>query len=271
MGPAQAQGTDPAVDPCASLLVRYPGGGGGGAQAWRLMVEGEGGALQFYGAEHSRDPGHPQFDGIEEAFAQFRPTLVFYEGPERPLETTREATITGYGESGFVRFLAARDGVPVARLEPDPRAEFRAVMAEFEPEQVALFYVLREAARLRDREGLSQDALRAAVAQLLERAAAVGAMPFATLDELEAAYARYWNEPARWWEAPQRWFDPNLSSEATGGLFTNDVNRASSEFRNEHMYRVLSEAVRQGERVFAVVGRNHVPMQAPALRCALGQ
>lgn len=38
---------------------------------------------------------------------------------------------------------------------------------------------------------------------------------------------------------------------------------------NGHMVAVLAEAVREGERAFAVVGRNHVPMQAPALRCAL--
>ena len=47
------------------------------------------------------------------------------------------------------------------------------------------------------------------------------------------------------------------------------INRASSEFRNRHMYAVLAGAARSGERVFAVVGRNHVPMQAPALACAL--
>jgi hypothetical protein len=37
------------------------------------------------------------------------------------------------------------------------------------------------------------------------------------------------------------------------------------------MYAVLSEAAQQGERVFAVVGRNHVPMQAEALKCALAE
>ena len=47
------------------------------------------------------------------------------------------------------------------------------------------------------------------------------------------------------------------------------INAASSEARNAHMYRVLSRAALSGERVFAVVGRNHVPMQAEALRCAL--
>lgn len=45
--------------------------------------------------------------------------------------------------------------------------------------------------------------------------------------------------------------------------------RRSRSARNVHMFRVLTKAAMRGERVFAVVGRNHVPMQAPALRCAL--
>jgi hypothetical protein len=64
-------------------------------------------------------------------------------------------------------------------------------------------------------------------------------------------------------------FDPLKSSAETGGIFTNDVNRASSEFRTRHMYTVLATAAARADRVFAVVGRDHVPAQAAALRCAL--
>ncbi|MBA3321606.1 MAG: hypothetical protein H0T45_09230 [Pyrinomonadaceae bacterium] len=48
-----------------------------------------------------------------------------------------------------------------------------------------------------------------------------------------------------------------------------EINQESSGYRNLHMFRVLAQAAREGKKVFAVVGRNHVPMQAPALRCAL--
>lgn len=47
------------------------------------------------------------------------------------------------------------------------------------------------------------------------------------------------------------------------------INAASSEARDVHMYRALARAALSGEKVFAVVGRNHVPMQAEALRCAI--
>jgi hypothetical protein len=72
-----------------------------------------------------------------------------------------------------------------------------------------------------------------------------------------------------WWQAPQSWFDPNKRSAETGGIFTNEINALSSDFRDVHMYRVVADQVNLGHRVLAVVGRNHIPLQAPALKCAI--
>jgi hypothetical protein len=130
--------------------------------------------------------------------------------------------------------------------------------------------VLRETARLRERRGLKEEELKQTVAKLLERAAAMtGLAAFTTLEGLDAAYKRYWTDPPAWWQAPQSWFDPLKTSKETGGVFTNDINRLSSEYRNLHMYTSLAKEALAGKKVFAVVGRNHVPMQSAALRCAL--
>jgi hypothetical protein len=229
------------------------------------------GRLYYFPAGHSADPADPQFREIERAWGQVRPTIAFYEGPNRPIAATRDETIRQAGESGFVRFLATRDGIPFVTLEPPPQDEAKFIMQKFSPEQVKLFYVLREAARLRERRKLPEAELRAAIAQLLERASRIEGIGsvVSTLDELDAAYRRHWKSPEHWWQAPSDWFDPLQSSANTGGIFTNEINRLSSEYRNRHMYEVLARAALEGKRVFAVVGGNHVPMQEPALRCAL--
>ncbi len=215
-------------------------------------------------------PGDPQFAEIEKAWDALKPTVAFYEGPNRPVAGSAEETIRQAGESGFVRFLAKRDGVTFLTLEPSPQEEAAFVSKKYPAEQVMLFYVLRETARLRERRKLPEAELKAAVAGLLEKASKMtGLAAFTTLEGLEAAYRRHWTAPANWWEAPQQWFDPLKSSQETGGLFTNDINRLSSEYRNLHMYTALAYAALEGKRVFAVVGRNHVPMQAQALRCAV--
>lgn len=229
----------------------------------------EGGSLLYYGASHSRDPQHPQFAEINARWTQARPTVAFYEGPRRPVADSEDETIRRFGESGLVRWLAQRDGVRVERLEPEVQEEVDHLLREFPPEQVKLFFVLREACRLRDVEHLGQKELSQAVASLLARASSLKGIGqvIASVDELEAAYSRHWSEPPNWWQAPNHWFDPMLTD--TGGRFTNEVNRASSHFRNLHMYRRLSAEVLGGQRVFAVVGRDHVPMQMPAIDCKL--
>ena len=256
---------------CSQRLVSYAD--------WRkvkdpnflLDINSARGRLYYFGVQHSADPAHTQFAEIEKAWQALKPTVAFYEGPNRPVAPTRDETIKQAGESGFVRFLAARDGVPFRSLEPSPQEEAAYIMKKYAPEQVMLFYVLREAARLRDRRKLSEEELKKAIAQLLTQASKMKGFEtvIPNLEALDAAYRKYWAAPAHWWQAPAEWFDPIRPSSETGGVFTNEINRMSSEYRNLHMYRLLAGAALEGNRVFAVVGRNHVPMQERALRCAL--
>jgi len=64
-----------------------------------------------------------------------------------------------------------------------------------------------------------------------------------------------------WREVSQGWFDP-VASQA----YTNQISRLSGEFRDLHMVKLLIDEVRQGKRVFAVVGGSHVVMQERALK-----
>jgi hypothetical protein len=174
------------------------------------LVSSSKGRLYYFPAGHSSDPADPQFREIERAWSKVKPTIAFYEGPNRPIAATRDETIKQVGESGFVRFLATRDAIQFVTLEPSPQDEANFIMQKFSPEQVKLFYVLREAARLRERRKLPETDLRASIAQLLERASKIKGIGSVinSLDELDAAYRRYWESPAHWWQAPSAWFDP---------------------------------------------------------------
>ena len=270
--PAQSQPAAGGPDArCSQKLVAYADWPDVRNPAFSLDIDSARGKLHYFGAEHSSDPAHAQFAEIEKRWGASKPTVAFYEGPNRPLAASAEETIKQAGESGFVRFLATRDQIPFRSLEPAPQEEAAYIMKKYTAEQVMLFYVLRETARLRDRRKLSEEELKKAVAQMLAQASKMKGFEsvLPNVEALDAAYRKHWNDPAEWWQAPARWFDPLRSSAETGGKFTNEINRMSSEYRNLHMYRTLAQAALEGKRVFAVVGRNHVPMQAQALRCAL--
>ena len=235
-----------------------------GATEWDFRGSG----ATVIGGEHSRDPSHEQFARIASAFKTAKPTLILFEGPDRGVAGSRDETIRTRGESGFARLLAKGAGVPARSFEPSPAEQLEALAGAFPKDQVMLFFVLREAARLRDREHLSGGKLDGAVAALLKRGAGMGPMPFTDLPGLEQAFRKYW-PVSDWRAADARWFDPLADDAATGGKFFAAINRANSTNRNRHLMKLLTGAAGEGERVFVVVGRNHVPMIAPALKCRL--
>ena len=55
------------------------------------------------------------------------------------------------------------------------------------------------------------------------------------------------------------------------GQFLNEIARYSTDYRNCHMIAAFLEAVRDGKRLFVLVGGSHVIMQEPVLRRALAQ
>ncbi|HEX8063414.1 MAG TPA: hypothetical protein VF535_09370 [Allosphingosinicella sp.] len=226
-----------------------------------------------FAAGHSRDPGDEQFGRIAALFAETRPTLVFFEGPDRGVRATADQTIRETGESGYLRFLALRAGIAVRTLEPAPAEQIRMLLRQFPSDQVFLFFVLREAARMRDREQKKGAALDEAVTSLLGRVQTRLAgpdlpMPFTDLAGLERAFRKYW--PGRDWRtAEERWFDPKGDDAATGGVFNAAINRADSTNRNRNLVKLIVDAVTAGERPFVVIGGSHVPMVAPALECEL--
>jgi hypothetical protein len=231
------------------------------------------GQTTVFAAGHSRDPRDEQFARIAALFTEMRPTLAFFEGPDRGVRATGEETIRETGESGYLRFLASRAGIPARTLEPAPAEQVRTLMRQFPSDQVFLFFVVREATRMRDREQKKGAALDEAVTALLGRvqtrlASPDVPMPFTDLAGLQAAFHKYW--PGRDWRtAEERWFDPKGDDSVTGGVFNAAINRADSTNRNRNLVKLIVDAVAAGERLFVVIGGSHVPMVAPALECEL--
>lgn len=268
---AAAQG---AGDRCEARLLDYATWREAPGQVWDYHWEAPGGGrLTIVGAEHQRDPAHAQFARIAAAFGETAPDIVFYEGPDRGVASDAEDTIRTRGESGYARFLAGQGHAEARSLEPSPGEQMGMLLAAHPLDQVNLFFVLREAARLRDREDRSGDSLDQAVLTLIQRSVAMAGqagvtLPVTDLASLAAAARRYW--PDRDWRTlPAAWFSPGADGAQSGGAFLGAINRTDSMNRDRYMVRQLVATAGSGKRVFVVVGRNHVPMQAPALDCAL--
>lgn len=230
-----------------------------------LTFETTNGTLLYYGARHTYTPADTQVQQLEQAWACFRPTMAFNEGGNPPVETSRDAAVEKYGEAGLVRFLAARDDVPVASLDPDRAEEVAHLRKRFTPEQVKLFFLLRNAAQFADRRGAEGvDAELQRVLTIHNATPGLGVAP-RTLPEVVAAFGERFPD-ADYRRTPLRWFDPMRSE-----TFLNEVSRSDSEFRDRAMIAILERSIADGQRVFAVVGGTHVVMQERALADRIGR
>lgn len=222
------------------------------------------GALLYYGAKHTYSPGDLQIAEIERLWSEFRPTLAFSEGGVRPAAASVVEAVRRYGEPGLVRVLADRQRVRIRSIEPPQGEEIGAMLREWPAERVKLYYFLRAMMGF-GRGGQEQPVTAYAAAQLgsLTQTRGLGGAPV-TIGEVETAIAKLNPPLADWRAVPESWFNPRRSE-----AFTNEFSRRLSLFRDGYMLRNLVEAVRGGERVFAVVGSSHVVMQERALQAAL--
>jgi hypothetical protein len=221
------------------------------------------GALLYFGSQHSNDPTHPQYMKIQKLWKGFRPSVAFNEGGDTPTVNVAEEAIRRFGEPGLLRFLAARDKVPVRSLEPSRGEEVAALLKTFTQEQLKVFYALRQIPSYR--RSSNNETLEQRLDRTLKTLSNVPGLQGSpnTVAELGESSGRLMPNLKEWCEVPDSWFDPGYTEPPS---YLNVVSRASNRFRDEYMVKLLINEVKQGKRVFAVVGGSHVVMQEPALK-----
>lgn len=257
-------------DNCSNLILDYNNFIETDSTEWSLtLIKDQTIVLLYYGAVHSKDPSHIQFAEIENAWRKSKYDIALFEGPNRGFLTTKNETIEKLGESGFLRLLASQDSVETQSLEPNPVHEAQYLSRFFSLEKIKLFYLLREANRVRESFSWDEIQITGHIENVLLKANALETIKdtILTIRDIEDSFKKFWGDKLKWWQAPSDWFDPMKESEKTGGIFTNDVNRYSSHYRNLYMYELITSLLRKNKRVFAVVGRNHIPMQSEAIQC----
>ena len=225
-----------------------------------LQMESQSGSLMYFGARHTVNESSPQMAEIERRWDSFRPTMAFSEGCVWPLESTREESIRKHGEQGLLRYLAARDHVPVFCIEPGLRNEAGALISHFSALQIKLFYILRQAVvqSMLNRDPRDTGYVRI----ILDGLSAIHFLqaPPATLTDVERGVSRLFPELPDWRRISENYF---YAPEETSWL--SKIHRMVNECRDRHMVNRLRRELRKGKRVFALVGRSHVAIQEPAL------
>jgi hypothetical protein len=226
-----------------------------------------GGSITYFGATCSQDARHEQFSQLRQAFEASKATVVFFEKPDCGVDSTEAATISRMGESGYVRYLAQQHQVRTQRLD-DPEAEYAYLKTKVDAERLKLYYLLRQTSRLHTQYGASKAVATKQLKQLLANSSYFipgTEQVIHNVAEFEMAYQKYCPNAGKWWKAPAAWFKPSAATASTSSAFIKEVASARNDFREQRMYRQLTELAQRGERVFVVVDQDYLPSQGSVL------
>ncbi|WP_200177706.1 hypothetical protein [Undibacterium sp. 14-3-2] len=243
----------------------------------RMISSLSNGQLIFLGVPHVTSPDRSLFNLIESTFDKEKPSESYIEVNDvsylRKLPEEKESIIATRGEPSYLGFIARERRVTVLPLEPRDIELYVNLRKYFSADQIILTLVLREAQLVRDRHRVSGERLEDATFEKLRMWNQIArelddVVSIKNIFDLTVAVRKIWPD-FDWRQTPATWFNPLLSSEDTGGRFTNEIIRREKTFRDFHYAQLLLSKVSEGSTVIALAGRNHAYSIASGYQCLL--
>jgi hypothetical protein len=220
-------------------------------------------ALMYFGAQHTNDPRDPQLVALQRLWDEFRPDVALNEGGDPPVARTRDDAAEQYGETGLLRWLAARDGVAASNMDLPRELQAKSLLAEWPPANVKMFFLVRALLPCERRPDCERTIEIQRILPIISSTTGIKTEPN-TLAEYEQALAHLPPSTEEVLHNHTAWFDPTRS-----GYPFNEMARKIVDSRDEAMILAVVQALRGGHRVFAVAGGSHVVREEPIIRAAM--
>ena len=211
-----------------------------------------GGAVYVFGAEHSKDPKHPQVAMIDSIWKLFDPTTAMLEGRLGYLITWLHNPIETKGESGFTAKKAKKKGIELFTWELGRENEINELIHKgYDPKLIAAFYSLRQHNnnwKNFSAENQNKEMMNAVDSKTKKYSSLKGLIT--SVNEIDSIWkAECLGVPSwRTYEHPQNgWPKGKLE----------DIAELTSSIRDEHLCKSIIDQVRKGKRVFVTMGASH--------------
>ncbi|WP_276479580.1 hypothetical protein [Paraflavitalea pollutisoli] len=216
----------------------------------------EGKSFVIIGAEHTRNPQHPQIAEIEKHWKQLKPTVALVEGRLGFLFPGLMDPVSTLGEGGKVSQLARKDGIPLYNWDLSKEDLAMRLKEKFSPEQIALAQILNPYfSQLRFGKPISPEGF---VEQCLHRASYVQqTQKFRSVNDVDRSWKRYFPLEPDW---------RNTSDEQALPGYLADMMNITNDLRNQHLVATMKELAARQERVFLICGSSHAACVAPAFK-----
>jgi hypothetical protein len=222
---------------------------------------GGGGAVLFFGAQHSGNREHPQFAALADTFEDFDPDIVLVEGRLGFLLPGFMDPVETYGESGFAVAEARRRGLDYFSWELSKADEITALRERFPREQVAMFIILRPflSNNYPGQTRSPEDRLQHYIRERGNRPGIEGEIT--DVSEIDAIWQRDFPDATDWREL-------RFGTALPGYL--GELFEAANNVRDAHMLNAVSDLAGEGQRVLVIAGWSHVVRIEPVFEPGSG-
>jgi len=214
--------------------------------------------LLFYGSKHSNDKTNPMFKEIEKYFYNIKPQVVLVEGDFNQNDYTNSDESILHGESAFVTYLAKKNDIHVESVEPSMKKQFDFLLKKYDKNKVLLMYILRQIYQYQNQQKNNQMNFQQTIGDYVNSMVAQG-FPLnsdeAKLDNILNLLKSYLNQNIN----NNNWTSIDVYSiYNNNGTELNMIYNDVLNMRNEFLLSKIQENLKNNNRVFIIMGGNHV-------------
>ena len=213
----------------------------------------------FFGAIHTNNPADEQFEQLEQLWNDFSNKseglmIAFVEGAIYEIPQNYEKSITQYGETGAVCWLALKTNIEVVRPEPGEGEQRKHLSGLFDSNDVAYAIITQNLSGWFRHE--TSTSFEEAMERVLKREAKFsdiyGFIPNKIW--LENQHRKLFEEQ----ELEDRNFLDTITDPRKNDTLINKIVSARSEMRDEHIFNEIEKAWKSGKNIFIVYGKGHL-------------
>jgi hypothetical protein len=224
--------------------------------------------LIFYGASHTRDPKHPQFRQIENAFRGMKPEIAFNEGGqilENQTYSNIDSAVLGKGEIGLLKYLCDASGIKMMNGDMEDKQEFEELQKTIPKDQIYLYMAVERylnGYKLGHFPGMSlEEGWNTKFIPYLRRSEFRLTPEEESLDSLKKIYKHYLQKDSSL-DSLVELHEYYLTNDGVLG----DVGRATKMVRDQALLHKIDNVLDQYDKVFVVFGGSHRIALEPALK-----
>lgn len=215
-------------------------------------------SLLFYGSKHSNDKTDPMFKEIEKYFYNIKPQMVLVEGDFDKYDFTNVDEAILKGESAFVTYLAKKNGIPVESVEPSMKKQFDFLLKKYDKNKVLLMYILRQIYQYQNQQKNNPMNFQQTIGEYVNSMVGQG-FPLnsdeAKMDNILNLLKSYLNQNIN----NDNWTSIDVYSiYNNNGTELNMIYNDVLNMRNEFLLSEIEENLKNNNRVFIIMGGNHV-------------